>query len=200
MGGKGGGAVLEAVNLAKSFEGRPVISGFSQRFEAGGHYGLMGPSGCGKTTLLNMLMGLIPPDRGEVRGMKGLRFSAVFQEDRLLEQLPALGNVRLVSDAPRKEVEALLLQLGLAPDNWRKPVGEYSGGMKRRVALCRALMAEYDLLFLDEPFKGLDEETRAQVMATLWERTKGKTLVLVTHDPWEAQGLNRIILPPASAE
>ncbi|MBQ8536546.1 MAG: ATP-binding cassette domain-containing protein, partial [Clostridia bacterium] len=131
--------MLEAVNLCKSFEGKPVITGFSQKFLPGVHYGLMGPSGCGKTTLLNLLMGLLKPDNGEIKGRPKL--SAVFQEDRLLEHMTAHGNIRLVCNAPDEAIAQMLLSLGLPEESLTQPVAEYSGGMKRRVALARALLA-----------------------------------------------------------
>ena len=185
--------MLEAVNLCKAFDGRNVINGFSQCFETNVRYCLMGPSGCGKTTLLNLLMGLVKPDSGKVKA-DGIRFSAVFQEDRLLEQMTALANVALVSPALREEIEGLLRELGIDEESLPQPVSAYSGGMKRRVALARALLAEYDVLILDEPYKGLDEETRAKVMKIVERYTEGKTVLLVTHDREETEGYTPIAL------
>ena len=74
--------------------------------------------------------------------------------------------------------------MGLFGENG--PTEEFSGGMKRRVSLLRALLAEYDILFLDEPFKGLDMNTRHMVINAVREMTQGKTVVLITHDPEEA--------------
>ena len=186
--------MLEAVNVSKSFDGREVLRHFSVKLEDGGRYCLMGPSGCGKTTLLNLMMGLLKPDSGAIRMPAGTKLSAVFQENRLLDQMTAAANVALVSPAPRAQIEALLLQLGLDEESLTLPVSAFSGGMKRRVALCRALLAEFDILFLDEPYKGLDEETRARVMALVNERTRGKTVLLVTHDREETDGYTPISL------
>jgi len=185
--------MLEAVNLSKAFDGKKVINGFSRRFESGVHYCLTGPSGCGKTTLLNLLMGLVKPDSGKVKA-DAARFSAVFQEDRLLEQMTAAANVALVSPASRQEIESLLRELGIDDESLPQPVSTYSGGMKRRVALCRALLAEYDVLILDEPYKGLDEETRAKAMQIVAHYTEDKTVLLVTHDREEAEGYTPIEL------
>ena len=178
--------------LCKSYDGKPVLHNVSFHLEPGGHYAVMGPSGSGKSTLLRLLMGLEKPDSGEVRLPRGTRFSAVFQEDRLLEQMSACANVRLVSRATAAQAEELLLQLGIEPSSLQLPVRAYSGGMKRRVALCRALLAEYDVLLLDEPYKGLDEETRRRAMAIVQRETCGKTVVLVTHEPKETDGFQRI--------
>lgn len=178
--------MLEAIDLCKAFDGRPVIDHLSFRLEPGQHYALMGPSGCGKTTLLHLLMGLIKPDSGKIR-TDGARFSAVFQEDRLLEQMTAHNNVALVSHASDGEINGLLCKLGLEEDSLPQPVSTYSGGMKRRVALCRALLADYDVLLLDEPCKGLDDDTRARVTELMARYTEGKTVLLVTHDREDAE-------------
>ena len=187
--------MLETVQLNKSFDGRPVLRNVSIRLEAGGHYALMGPSGCGKTTLVNILLGLVKPDSGVVHRREGLRMSAVFQENRLLEQMTAAANVALVSKAPNAQIEALLLQLGIPPESLPHPVSTYSGGMKRRAALARALLAEYDVLFLDEPYKGLDAETRKTVMEIVRQYSAQKTTLLITHDKEEAAGCTLLHLP-----
>ena len=180
--------MLEAVNLCKAFEGKVVIDHFNAELNPGVHYSLMGPSGCGKTTLLRLFMGLTKPDSGTVRMPAGTRLSAVFQENRLLDQMTATANVSLVSAASVSEIEALLLELGIDAESLPHPVSTYSGGMKRRVALCRALLADFDILFLDEPYKGLDEDTRAHVMAIVERFIQNKTVLLVTHDKDEAIG------------
>lgn len=191
--------MLEAVKLCKAFDGRPVIQDFSIRLRPGNRICLMGPSGSGKTTLLRLLMGLEKPDSGTLSIPRGARFSAVFQENRLLEQLTAESNAALVSTASRPEITALLNALGLDAKSLAQPVSTFSGGMKRRVALCRALLAPYDILCLDEPYKGLDEALRKQVMRVVGEHTRGKTVVLVTHDLREAEGYELIELSPLSS-
>lgn len=186
--------MLEAIQLSKSFDGKTVIHTFSSKLEKGVHYCLMGPSGSGKTTLVNLLLGLIKPDGGTIRRAPELRMSAVFQEDRLLEQMTAAANVALVSKAPNSEIETLLLALGITPESLPQPVSTYSGGMKRRVALARALLADFDVLFLDEPYKGLDEKTRQQAMAIVEQYTRGKTALLITHDKEETAGYVPLVL------
>lgn len=186
--------MLEAISLSKSFDGKPVLEDVSLKLHKGVHYCLMGPSGCGKTTLVNILLGLMKPDKGLVKRDSDLRLSAVFQEDRLLEQMTAVANIALVSGKPKAEIEALLLELGIGHESLPKPVSTYSGGMKRRVALARALLADYDVLFLDEPYKGLDEETRVSVIRTVNRLTCKKTVLLITHDKEETAGYVPIAL------
>lgn len=180
--------MLEAIQLSKSFDGKPVLTGFCARLEKGRKYCLMGASGSGKTTLVNLLLGLIKPDSGSIRRAPELKMSAVFQEDRLLEQMTAAANVALVSKASANEIEHLLTELGIPPESLPQPVSAYSGGMKRRVALARALLADYNVLFLDEPYKGLDEATRQKVIQIVQEYTSNKTVLLITHDKAETDG------------
>ena len=186
--------MLEAIQLSKSFDGKPVLTNFSARLEKGRKYCLMGASGSGKTTLINLFLGLMKPDNGTIHRAPELKMSAVFQEDRLLEQMTAAANIALVSKAANSEIEKLLTQLGISAESLPQPVSTYSGGMKRRVALARALLAEYDVLFLDEPYKGLDEATRSQVMQIVDRYTKGKTVLLITHDKEETEGYTPLVL------
>lgn len=186
-------------NLCKAYGPKQVLRDFSCTIPAGKATGLMAPSGVGKTTLLRILMGFEQADSGTIQGLAGLRFSAVFQEDRLCENLTPVSNLRLVSPALSAAQAAAALQgVGLA-DCLAQPVRELSGGMRRRVAIMRALLAEYDLLFLDEPFKGLDEETKARVIADTRRRCAGRTVLLVTHDADELAAMGaaqKITLEP----
>ena len=178
--------------LSKAFEGKQVLRDFSAVLPAGQVTGLMAPSGAGKTTLLRILMGLEMPDRGTITGLQGLRLSAVFQEDRLCENLNLESNLRLVTPTlSRAAAEEALTAVGLT-DCLHQPVRELSGGMRRRVAILRALLAEYDLLFLDEPFKGLDRETKEVVMADTRRRCDGRTVLFVTHDPTELEAMGAV--------
>lgn len=179
--------VLEGI--CKAFDGKAVLSGFSAVLPCGRVTAVMAPSGAGKTTLLRLLMGLDVPDSGRIEGLVEHRMAAVFQEDRLCGYLNPVDNIRLVNPArTAQEVRAALAEMGLAGCE-AQPCRELSGGMNRRVALLRALLADADLLLLDEPFKGLDARTREDVMRRTRARCAGRTVVLVTHDPAEAEAL-----------
>ena len=183
---------IQVRNLSKSFGNKAVLQAFSADFPTGAVTAVMAPSGGGKTTLLRILMGLEAADSGTVEGLAGLRQSAVFQEDRLCEALNAVSNIRLVNPAlTRGEAEAALSAVGLAGCGNQR-VAEFSGGMRRRVAILRALLAQWDVLFLDEPFKGLDEATKRLVMADTRRRCAGRTVLLVTHDAREADALGAV--------
>ena len=175
--------MLKAIQIRKAFGDNIVLDGFSHEFADGKVTAVLGKSGCGKSTLLNILMGLMSPDSGDVIRPDGCRLSAVFQEDRLCENLTAGANIRLVTGKrfSKEQIASELKKLGL-PGCENKPARTLSGGMKRRVALLRALLAEYDVLFLDEPFKGLDSVTKQIAMEYCKEKIAGKTAVLVTHD------------------
>ena len=176
-------------NLCKAYEGKPVLDQFSATLPAGSITGLMAPSGAGKTTLLRLLMGLETPDSGTITGLAGVRLSVVFQEDRLCDNLSAVSNFRLVNPALSvQEVERALDRVGLSGAFWQ-PARELSGGMRRRVAILRALLADYDFLLLDEPFKGLDKATKDAVMADTKRRICGRTVLFVTHDASELAAL-----------
>ena len=155
---------------------------------------LMAPSGAGKTTLLRMLMGLETADSGEISGLSGRRISAVFQEDRLLENMNPVDNIRLT--APKLDRAVILREMaamGLT-DCENQPARELSGGMRRRVAILRALLCGADVITLDEPFKGLDEATRARVIDETRRLCRGKTVLMVTHEAAEAERMGAKIV------
>ncbi|MDO4733389.1 MAG: ATP-binding cassette domain-containing protein [Bacillota bacterium] len=192
--GREGREEIRISGICKSFEGKQVLRDFSARLPLGKVSCLMAASGAGKTTLLRILMGLEQADQGQLHGLEGLKKSAVFQEDRLCEYLSPVGNIRLVSPKLRKEdVLSAMEAVGLR-DCAAQPCSELSGGMRRRVALLRALLAEYDILFLDEPFKGLDAETKTLVIRDTRERCEGRTVLLVSHEPKEAEEMGAVQL------
>ena len=169
-------------NIEKSFDGKEVLKNFSAVFPTGQVSCIMGSSGCGKTTLLNILLGLQSADGGSVEGLPD-RISALFQEDRLCEDFSAESNVRLTAarGVRGEDITAALTELGLESDI-KTPVRELSGGMKRRVAIARTMLAEGGLVIMDEPFRGLDGENRRRAAEFVLRRLDGRTLIAVTHD------------------
>jgi len=192
-------------NVSKTYGEKQVLSQLSKEFPAGETTVIMGASGCGKTTLLRILLGLEMPDSGEVTGMPE-KVSVLFQEDRLCEDGSAYENIALVlerrktrvqKDAQRRKIEQEAAQVSITAEDLTQNVMELSGGMRRRIALLRALLYDADCVILDEPFKGLDATTKQIVMQYVKEKTAGKTTFLVTHDAAEADffGGNRWNLP-----
>lgn len=180
---------LKIQGVCKRFGDTDVLRNVTAVFPAGSVTCLLGPSGFGKTTLLRIIAGLEKADAGSVEGAPE-RIGFVFQEDRLCEEFSAVSNVRLVTgkSMAKEEIVRHLTEIGLG-DSLDKPVREYSGGMKRRVAIVRAVCYPAELLILDEPFKGLDEKLRAEVTGYIRKYTKGKTVICVTHDPGDAERL-----------
>lgn len=185
---------VEIRGVSKAYGGVPVLRDVSLTLHPGVTC-LTAPSGAGKTTLVRILLGLEKPDGGCVAGLETARLSAVFQEDRLLEQLDAAGNLRFVlgTDYNAGRAAELLRELGLDGVS-QKASAEYSGGMKRRLALARALSVPFDLLALDEPFTGLDGENRGRALDCIRRRAAGKTVLLVTHNLEDAAGLDARIV------
>ena len=175
-------------NLTVQYGGTAVLENFSAEFPDGGVTAVSGRSGCGKTTLLAVLLGLLRPDGGTVSGFR--QPSAVFQEDRLLPFLSAEKNIAVTAGCTEAEAGEALLSVGFDAADRGKRAFERSGGMARRVAIVRAMLAPGDAVLLDEPFKGLDERTRAQVVRFVCENRRGRTMVVVTHDPRDAEALH----------
>lgn len=186
---------VSLLHVSKSFGNHPVLSDLSLTLEPGKIYCLMAPSGRGKTTLLRLLMGLELPDDGSITRPQPFRISAVFQEDRLFEFLTSVKNVRLACEKSAffPMSERLLKEL-LEEDALYRPVSGLSGGMKRRVAVARALAAPSDLLLMDEPFSGLDDDTRNRVIQVILRYRNGRTLLIVTHQEEDAAKLGGSIL------
>lgn len=168
-----------------------ICEGLNWTLPAHGVTCLWGPSGCGKTTLLRLLAGLEKPQDGAIEPAD-YRVSMVFQEDRLLPWLTVRENAALAcSDDAR--VDKLLAAVGLTDLTGSTP-DAISGGQQRRVALVRALAADSELLLLDEPFTGLDEETKALVLPLIREVAKTRPVVLVTHIAAEAEALDAAMI------
>lgn len=180
-------------HVSKSFAEKQVLRDLTLPLPEKGVVALTGPSGEGKTTIFNLLLGILTPDSGRV-DTAGKRFSVVFQEDRLLEHLSAPQNIRFVCpNIPDERAREHLACVGLAGEEG--PVGAFSGGMKRRVAIVRAVLYGGDALLLDEPFKGMDEATRARTASYVRDRWPGDLILMITHDREEARlmGADKIL-------
>lgn len=176
---------IRVEHLCKTYGGRPVLSDLTAVFPKGITC-IAAPSGTGKTTLLRLLLGLERPDGGLVLGAE-CRWAAVFQEDRLLEELSAAANLRFALGKIPENAAGMLERLNLRLEDPR-PVREWSGGMRRRLALARALLAPSDALALDEPFTGLDEENRFRCLPLIQEAGEREPVLLATHDMTGLEG------------
>lgn len=187
--------MIKIEKISKKFGENVVLNNLSLEIEENKVTAIMGKSGVGKTTLIRILLGLEKKDSGIITGLENKKISVVFQEDRLCDNLSPVLNVKLVTNKKIKddEIKKELIEIGLE-NSLKKKVNELSGGMKRRVAIVRAMMANSDLIILDEPFKGLDIETKNKVFLYLKEKIENKTIIIITHDIEEAKSLNSKIL------
>ena len=176
--------MLKIEELTVKYGKQTVIENLSFTFEDKKHYAIMGASGIGKTSLINTLSGVIKPKSGNIVS-DYVHPTYIFQEPRLFPWLNALDNIKLVCND--KEKAQKMLRCFIDEDGVEsKYPDELSGGMKQRVAIARALSADSDVVFMDEPFKGLDEEMRHNVRRLVFDMLKDKTVIIVTHDADDA--------------
>lgn len=192
--------LVKVRNLYKYFDGSLVLGNLNLDIEKDKITVITGPSGCGKTTLLNIISGIEKPDSGEVV-LEDDSISYIFQEDRLLPNLTVYRNIEFVlkSTMPPQEAKPIierylgLVRLTAARDKYPD---QLSGGMKRRVAMARAFAYRSDLLIMDEPFKGLDDELKREILEEFLRVYKQdrRTVILVTHDKAEAELLGDVVV------
>jgi heme exporter protein A len=186
--------VIRAVGIEKRYGRRRVLRGVDVDVARDGFLLVTGPNGSGKTTLLRILAGLTAPNRGTLaasvdRGRLGYvgHEPLVYRELTALENLDLFGRLYRVPER-RERIGMLLERFGL----WEarnERVAAYSRGMTQRLALCRALLHDPELLVLDEPYAGLDESGAALLDRELGELTDGRALVVSTHDPGRVERL-----------
>lgn len=182
--------MIRVDNVSKSYGDKRVLNNVSCEFEDGKIYCIMGESGVGKTTLIRLIMGLEKPDEGYISSSK--QFAAAFQEDRLLEDRDAVDNVMFVlkngGSKSREQTEQYLSEL-LPEDRLHIRVDSLSGGMRRRVAVARAMLSDRNTIILDEPFTGLDDETKKTVINFIKKWQNNRTVIVVTHSHTDSEML-----------
>ena len=187
---------IELKNISFAYGENTVLNDFNLTVNDGECVCLSGRSGCGKTTVSRLITGLEAPQSGSVLAPE--KISVVFQEDRLLNHLTLEENIYFPLSLPYEmlpDADGLIERLGLA-EYKKSKVSQLSGGMKRRVAIARAILYEGDALVLDEPFNGLDEENRKIVADIIKEvfLERQKPVFLITHIKEDAQLLNARII------
>lgn len=198
--------MIELKNLTKQFEQFTAVDSVNMTVETGEFFGLLGPNGAGKTTTIGMLSTLLLPTRGEIyvdgelltrnRADIKRKISVITQEYSMRQDM----NMNEIMEyqgrlyyMPKKEIrrksEELLEFCGLINDR-KKTVRKLSGGMKRKLMVCRALLTEPEILLLDEPTAGMDALSRRQMWSLLRRLNEQKlTILLTTHYMEEAQAL-----------
>ncbi|MGI5935629.1 MAG: ATP-binding cassette domain-containing protein [Oscillospiraceae bacterium] len=173
--------MIRLKNISYAYEDKTVFQDFSLTLPGSGITCVSGPSGCGKTTLLRLLARLALPVSGEITGLPE-KVGIMFQEDRLLPWSTALENVSHAAGS-MEEARAWLGRVRLSEEENAYP-RELSGGMRRRVALARALAFKCGLLLLDEPFKGMDPSLIGEIAPII--SNHGIPVIAVTHSEEEA--------------
>ena len=193
--------MIRIEGVSKSYENIKLYRDFSMEIEEGKTTVLLGASGSGKTTFIRMLLGIESYEKGNIIGLENKNISVVFQEDRLIPWLSVSENIELVlkaylkQEAIKSRIEDVLKLVELL-EYKECDITTLSGGMKRRVALARALAYEGEVLIMDEPFKGQDYALKLRLL----ERVKKliieekRTAVFVTHDMEEASFLGDVLL------
>ena len=185
--------MFKAENISFAYGDAPVLKNFSESFMHGNIYAITGASGIGKTTLLNLLAGLLKPQQGSI-DTTDERISYIFQEPRLFPWLNSLENVSAVCN--NKELAAKTLSLFFDDsDVQKKYPSELSGGMKQRVSIARAMAYSPTAILMDEPFRGLDQETKERVRAILFDHIRSNQCIgiIVTHDKEDLDFCDRVI-------
>lgn len=186
------GVRLEIKQLSKRYGQKIILKEYSQVFQAGSCYAFTEPSGRGKTTLFRMLCGLEKPDDGQIKGhIEGTkeveRFCRMaFQENRFFPELTTEENLALVCPKPEGGWNALITEL-LPANCLHQRMGQFSGGMARRVEVLRCMLSAGEVLILDEPFSGLDAENREKTAAFILSKQLGRCILLAAHDPAEVE-------------
>jgi ABC-type multidrug transport system ATPase subunit len=180
--------VIRARRLEKRYGTKRVLRGLDLDVPAGAFTLVTGPNGSGKTTLLRLVAGLLAPSRGELevaveRGRVGFlaHEPLVYRELTAVENLDLFGRLYRVPER-RERIGMLLERFGLW-DARAERVGTYSRGMQQRLALCRALLHDPELLLLDEPYNALDAEGAELLDRELRALAPGRTFLVATHDP-----------------
>lgn len=201
--------MLELRNVQKSFDGIQILKDISLKIEDGEIVSILGPSGCGKTTLLNLILGTVQADSGQILyneedftkvSMEKRGFNIVFQDYALFPNLNVYKNITYgLKNKPnistKEEVEELIELLGLR-EHLHKNIEQLSGGQKQRVALARTMVMKPKILLLDEPLSALDGVIKESIKDRIKTiaREFNLTTIIVTHDPEEALTLSDHVL------
>ena len=186
--------VIKVRNVTKTFKEATVLKDVTVSFERGKIYGIIGRNGSGKTVLFKCICGLIPVTQGVITVLgqsigDGLKVpkgvGAIIETPGFLPNVSGYRNLyylaSLSGKPDRQRIREVINMVGLDPDS-RKHVGHYSMGMRQRLGLAQAIMENPEVLILDEPMNGLDNETVESIRAfLLGQKEQGKTIILASH-------------------
>jgi len=193
---------IQVHELTRDYNGLRAVDGITFTVEAGEIFGFLGPNGAGKTTTIKVLTGQLRPTSGtarvagcdvvEERQRLKPKIGVVFEYQNLYERLSARDNLVFAArlyGVPKGRADQVLAQVGLT-ERARDRIKEYSNGMKQRLLVARALLHEPDVLFLDEPTRGLDPNVAREIRFLVADLAlQGVTVFLTTHYMEEADQL-----------
>ena len=191
--------ILQAKGITKNYGDHTAVKDINLEFKKGSFNAILGPNGAGKSTTISMLIGLKRATNGQIIYAPNTRIGVVFQASVLDEKLTVKENLAIRAQQYKGikggRVEDLINQLGLTAFQ-KQLYGTLSGGQKRRVDIARALLANPDILFLDEPTTGLDIQTRKSIWDLLYrlQRDEGMTIILTTHYLDEADEADQLYI------
>jgi ABC-2 type transport system ATP-binding protein len=194
---------IQVQNLTRDYNGQRAVDGISFAVEPGEIFGFLGPNGAGKTTTIKMLTGQLRPTSGKAQVMGNdvvedrshlkPQIGVVFDSQNLYERMSARDNLRFYARLYRVKkarVEEVLTQVGLT-DRARDKIETFSNGMKQRIVIARALLHKPEVLFLDEPTRGLDPNVARDIRSIVTDLVdQGMTVFLTTHYMEEADQLS----------
>ena len=191
--------IIQVKDLTKNYGDHTAVKDINLEFKKGSFNAILGPNGAGKSTTISMLIGLKRATNGQIIYAPNTRIGVVFQASVLDEKLTVKENLAIRAQQYKGikggRVEDLINQLGLI-DFQKQLYGTLSGGQKRRVDIARALLANPEILFLDEPTTGLDIQTRKSIWDLLYrlQRDEGMTIILTTHYLDEADEADQLYI------
>ena len=192
--------MLEIENLTKTFGTQTVLSDISLTLASGQIYGLVGRNGSGKTMLMKMILGFVSPSSGSIKIEEKVigkdismpdRIGAIIENPGFLPEYSGFKNLKLLAmihhTISDEKIRDAMRIVGLDPDS-KKHVGKYSLGMRQRLGIAQAIMEDPDILLLDEPLNGLDNEGVEEIRNVLLSlKEKGKLIVLASHSKEDIQ-------------
>ncbi len=194
--------MIQVNNLSVSFRSTEVLHNISCEFPKGAITGLMGRNGSGKTVLLKTICGLVAPSQGEVliygkkltpKNMHTFSIGMLIESPGFLREYSGLRNLQFIASLNGRDsltrASAAMQRMGLDPKS-KKHVGKYSLGMRQRLGIAQAIMDDPEILILDEPMNGLDQECMVQLRTMLHQLAEqGKTIIIASHFAEDLQNL-----------
>jgi len=194
--------VIIITNLCKTFRNTTVIRNISISFEKGKIHGIVGRNGSGKTVLFKCICGFVPITSGSIKVREKLvgkdidipkDMGIIIESPGFLPDYSGFNNLKflakLQNKISKKKIKETMLFVGLNPDE-KKHVGKYSMGMRQRLGLAQAIMEDPDILILDEPMNGLDNQGVQEMRKCLLQlRNQGKTILLASHSTEDINAL-----------